>query len=56
MTLMQQRLIAKGCSCGPWGADGDYGGGTKAALLQFQRKAGLAADGVCGARSWSALL
>ncbi len=56
VTLMQQRLIAKGCSCGPWGADGDYGGGTKAALLQFQRKSGLAADGVCGAQSWTKLL
>ena len=56
VTLMQQRLIAKGFSCGPWGADGDYGGGTKAALLQFQRKTGLAADGVCGAQSWARLL
>ncbi len=56
VTLMQQRLIAKGCSCGPWGADGDYGGGTKTALLQFQRKEGLAADGVCGAQSWARLL
>ena len=36
--------------------DGDYGGGTKAALLQFQRKSGLAADGVCGAQSWARLL
>ena len=56
VTLMQQRLIAKGFSCGPWGADGDCGGGTKAALLQFQRKNGLAADGVCGAQSWTRLL
>ena len=56
VTLMQQRLIAKGYSCGRWGADGDYGDGTKAALLQFQRKAGLDADGVCGAQSWTKLL
>ena len=54
--LMQQRLIAKGYSCGPWGADGDYGGGTRAALTAFQRGAGLAADGVCGQQSWTKLL
>lgn len=54
--LMQQRLIAKGYSCGPWGADGEYGGGTKAALTAFQRGAGLDADGVCGKASWTKLL
>ena len=54
--LMQQRLIAKGCSCGPWGADGEYGGGTREALLHFQRENGLEADGVCGRLSWTKLL
>ena len=54
--LMQQRLIAKGCSCGPWGADGEYGPGTQAALTAFQRAEGLAADGVCGRQSWTKLL
>ena len=54
--LMQQRLIAKGFSCGSWGADGEYGPGTQAALIAFQRAEGLAADGVCGRQSWTKLL
>ena len=39
-----------------YGADGDYGGGTRAALTAFQRGAGLSADGVCGRQSWAKLL
>lgn len=54
--LMQQRLIARGYSCGRYGADGDYGDGTRAALTAFQRGAGLSADGVCGRQSWTKLL
>lgn len=54
--LMQQRLIAKGFSCSSWGADGEYGPGTQAALIAFQRAEGLAADGVCGRQSWTKLL
>ena len=54
--LMQQRLIAKGYSCGIWGADGDYGNGTKAALLKMQKDNGLEQDAVCGQQSWKALL
>ena len=54
--LMQQRLIAKGYSCGIWGADGDYGNGTKQALLNFQMENGLDQDAVCGQRTWSAIL
>lgn len=53
--LMQQRLIAKGYSCGIWGADSDYGGATKAALLAFQKENKLEQDGVCGKQTWSAL-
>lgn len=53
--LMQQRLIAKGYSCGVWGADGDYGNGTKGALLKFQKDNKLEQDGVCGKQTWSAL-
>ncbi|MBR0040964.1 MAG: peptidoglycan-binding protein [Oscillospiraceae bacterium] len=53
--LMQQRLIAKGFSCGVWGADGDYGNGTKQALLTFQREQGIGQDAICGQQSWTKL-
>lgn len=54
--LMQTALISRGFSCGPWGADGDYGGGTRAGLLEFQKKNSLETDNICGAATWKALL
>lgn len=45
---MQDGLIAKGFSCGPDGADGDFGGNTEAALKRFQRDHGLEVDGEYG--------
>lgn len=36
--------------------DGDFGPGTKEAVVKFQKKAGLYADGIVGAQSWSALI
>lgn len=36
-------------------ADGDFGGGTKAAVEIFQTKIGLVADGVVGGYTWKAL-
>lgn len=53
---MQQLLQAKGCSLKRYGADGDFGAETAAALKRFQRLRGLTADGCCGIRSWQALL
>lgn len=35
--LLQEQLISLGYSCGKWGADGDYGKDTKAAVLKFQQ-------------------
>lgn len=53
---MQAILIVRGCSCGPDGADGDFGGNTETALRRFQREEGLEADGVCGNETWRNLL
>lgn len=54
--VMQRILMDKGFSCGSWGADGDFGGATQAALTGFQRGRRLAADGVAGAKTWEALI
>ena len=53
---MQGVLIARGCGCGPDGADGDFGANTESALRAFQRGNGLPDDGVCGDASWKKLL
>ncbi len=52
----QLLLIGRGCGCGKSGADGDFGPATYAAVLRWQRRSGLAVDGVIGARTWAALL
>lgn len=48
---MQQMLIKLGFSCGAAGADGDFGPGTETGLRAFQKKYGLEADGLYGAKS-----
>ena len=53
---LQILLNGRGCSCGMYGADGDFGPATEAALLAFQRRNDLEADGICGNESWAALL
>ena len=45
---MQKMLIACGFSCGPDGADGDFGKNTLAGLIAFQTAKGLTVDGVYG--------
>uniref|UniRef100_UPI003570E336 peptidoglycan-binding domain-containing protein n=1 Tax=Nocardia concava TaxID=257281 RepID=UPI003570E336 len=35
--------------------DGKFGARTKSALVNFQRSAGLTADGVAGAHTWQAI-
>lgn len=54
--MLQTMLIAKGFSCGFCGADGDFGSGTKSAVLKFQRAHGLEADGVVGEKTWAAVI
>lgn len=53
---LQILLNGRGCSCGVYGADGDFGPATEAALLAFQRRNDLEADGICGNATWAALL
>lgn len=56
VTLAQVKLINKGYSVGSWGADGDFGSATQAAVIRFQQEHGLAADGVIGPKTWAALI
>jgi peptidoglycan L-alanyl-D-glutamate endopeptidase CwlK len=46
VTQLQQALAAKGFS--PGAVDGQFGNGTEAALLAYQKSEGLSADGVAG--------
>lgn len=52
----QMLLRGWGCDVGIWGVDGDYGNATEAAVLAYQRRHGLDADGIIGQQTWSALL
>lgn len=52
---LQELLIKAGISCGPDGADGDFGKNTLSAVLAFQTRAKLEADGVAGPLTMAAL-
>lgn len=52
---MQERLIEQGYSLAPYGADGHFGAVTLAAVRLFQRREGLAVDGIVGPKTWAAL-
>ena len=51
----QYLLLCRGLKLPKYGADGDYGQETEDAVKEFQRFAGLEADGECGALTWAAL-
>lgn len=53
---MQLLLIGNGYRCGIWGADGDFGAKTDAALKKFQKANGLAVDGLYGPKSQNKLI
>ena len=55
VTLLQTKLIQKGYSLAPYGADGSFGDKTLAAVKAFQKDHGLDADGVVGKKTWEAL-
>ena len=53
---LQILLIGNRYSCGQYGADGDFGGGTESAVKKYQEDHGLDADGVVGPKTWAKLL
>ena len=54
--VAQLLLILNGCSCGSYGADGDFGVATDAAVRKFQQAKRLEIDGIVGPITWAALL
>lgn len=53
--IMQRLLMAEGATLPKYGADGDAGAETIAAVKAFQTTHSLDADGVCGPLTWAAL-
>ena len=54
--VLQQLLMANGIKLPKYGADADFGAETKAGVIEYQRKANLAADGIAGPNTWKKLL
>lgn len=52
---IQQMLLRLGYNLGPGGADGSYGSKTREAVILFQARRGLVADGKAGAKTVAAL-
>ena len=56
VTTLQTFLIISGCDCGIYGADGDYGDCTAAAVKKYQTLKGIDSDGIVGSQTWSKIL
>lgn len=54
--VLQELLRGKGYDLGTYGADGDFGGATRGAVMAFQVRNHLSADGIVGRNTWSKLL
>lgn len=52
----QTMLDKLGYDLGQLGIDGDYGRMTQAAVMNFQSDHGLGRDGICGPKTWEALI
>lgn len=53
---LQILLEGNGMECGVWGSDGSFGVRTEEALLRYQKKHKLQADGMAGPETWGSLL
>ena len=53
---LQTLLIGYGYTCGSWGADGNFGAATEAAVKNYQKDKGLTVDGIVGTNTWGSLL
>ena len=56
VTKAQQLLMERGYKLPKYGADGDFGNETEAAVKQFQRDWGLKQDGIIGPDTWKMLM
>ena len=54
--VLQELLRGKGYDLGTYGTDGDFGGATRSAVVAFQVRSGLSADGIVGKNTWRKLL
>ena len=55
VAALQKDLLSLGYKLPKYGADGDYGAETAAAVKAFQKASGLTVDGVTGPMTWAAL-
>lgn len=54
--ILQLALVAYEYNIGKYGADGDFGSDTESAVRKFQKRSGIAVDGIVGENTWSELL
>lgn len=54
--MLQELLLGRGYALGTYGADGDFGGATRGAVMAFQALNHLSADGIVGKNTWRKLL
>lgn len=52
---LQAQLLAHGYTLPRFGADGDFGAETEAAVKQYQTDHGIYADGICNSQIWSSM-
>ena len=54
--VLQELLLGRGYDLGTYGTDGDFGGATRGAVVAFQVRNHLSADGIVGKNTWRKLL